>query len=137
DGEIPVVKAGLFLIRIDLLGLFDAGVASLFDAAPGSGSDAGQKRHAIRRPFRGIGQYNRKAIDIGLKLPPEFAARSAAAGADLCDGDAHLLDDLQGIAHAEGDAFHERSDEHVARGSAGDADPSAAGTRVGMRATFA
>ncbi len=47
------------------------------------------------------------------------------------------LHDLQGVAHAEGDAFEQRADHGVAGGARGQADPAAAGAGVGVGAALA
>ena len=67
-----------------------------------------------------LSEDEREVVDVGLQVAPEVAAGAPAAGADLGGGDAHVLHDLQGIPHAEGDALEEGSDEHVAGGAGGE-----------------
>ena len=44
---------------------------------------------------------------------------------------------ISSVAHAEGDAFQQRADEHRPGGAGGDSDPTAAGVRIGVGAAFA
>src|SRR5271165_1691239 len=94
-------------IGLDLFGHADGTLAGLVDARPHPGPDAGQQRSAIGCAFLGFDHLNRVTVDIGLNLLPELGARAAAAESDAADGHVHLVEDREGIAQAEGDAFHD------------------------------
>src|SRR5688500_18651331 len=83
--------------------------AGLADVVPHAGSHAGEDRDAVSGALGGVGQHDRLLVDIGLELAPEGAAGAAAAGADVGDVDPHAIHDLQSVAHAEGDALHQRA----------------------------
>ena len=131
------VGGGLFFVGGDAGDGFDGGFGGLFDRGPDAGADAGEECDAVGGAFGGVGENNGEVVDVGLEVPPEVGACAAARGADFMNGDGHFAHDFEGIAHAEGDAFEEGSDEHVAGGAGGDADPSAAGVGIGVGAAFA
>src|SRR5438045_7016783 len=100
------VGGGALGIWFDFGDGFDAGGAGLFDAVPHARADASQERDAVRWALGGIRNHDGAVVDVGLELAPERAASAAAGGADFADWHVHFAHDFQGIAHAEGDAFH-------------------------------
>ena len=98
-----------------------------------SDADRGQQRRAECATLLGGEQFHRLAVDIGLDLPPERAARSASAETDLRNGNLQFGEQGKRVAQAEGDALHHRADEVGARVRGGDADECGAGLGVEVR----
>ncbi len=107
--------------------------ARLLHAGPRGDADRGQQRRAECAALLGGEQFHRLAVDIGLDLAPERAARSASAETDLRDGNLQFGEQGKRVAQAEGDALHHRADEVGARVRGRDADERGARFGVEMR----
>jgi len=75
------------VLRLDLAGDVYAGSAGRFHAGPCADGNAGEQRSAERATLVGRKQFDGVAVDVGLDLLPERAARAAAAEADAGDRD--------------------------------------------------
>ena len=76
------------------------------------------------------------AIDIGLDLPPERVAGSAAGEPDLIDADAHLADQLQAVAHRERGSLEHGADQVRPAMPNGQANPTPLGVGIEVRGPF-
>ena len=77
------------------------------------------------------------AVNIGLDLAPQYASRPAARGANLLHRNPEFLEDLEGIAQAEGHAFQDRTYQVPAVVGRGQPKPHPASLRVQMRRALA
>lgn len=77
------------------------------------------------------------AVDVGLELSPEGAARGAAGEACEADADAEASEDFKLSCHTESDAFEDCADKFGAGVTGFEADPGGARVWVGVGAAFA
>lgn len=105
-------------VGLDALGDLDGLRAGLVEVGPVTGGYASHQRAAEGAAFFGDEYFDGKTVDAGLDAPPQFAARAAAAEADIADGNAELGKEGEGVFERVGDAFEHSADE-VAGGMAG------------------
>src|SRR5262245_30692571 len=91
----------------------------------------------MRRPLGRVGDDDRAPVHIRLDLAPQGRVGPAAGDADAARLDPHPADDVEDLAHREGDALDDGADEVGAGVARGEADPSAAGLWVRVWAAFA
>ena len=123
--------------RVDLLGDVNGGGAGGLDGGPVADADAGEQGCAEGATFFGGEEFDGVAVDVGLDLAPERAARAAAAEADAGDGDVEFGKEGEGVAEAKGDAFYDGADEMGAGVRGGDADEGGAGVGIEMGGALA
>jgi hypothetical protein len=77
------------------------------------------------------------AVDVGLDLLPQRAARAASAEPDAGDRDFQLREEREGIAEAHGDALHDCADAVGSSVRCSQLDEGRAGLRIEVRSAFA
>src|SRR5580658_3204848 len=115
----------------------DGGFAGGGDGGPRSDAGSGEQCGTEGSAFFGFEDFDGVVVNVGLNLAPERAAGSAAAEADLFDGNAELMEEREGVFEREGDAFEDSADVVRAGGRGGDADEGGAGVGVEVGGAFA
>ena len=117
--------------------LADRRGAGFFDILKGPGADGRQQRRAVGRSLLAVDRRHLAAEYIGLDLPPERAARSAAGGPNPPHRHAQPLKYLQTLAHRIRHALHDRSHQMSASVCGRQTDETAACVGVGVRGPLA
>src|SRR6266704_1637255 len=124
-------------LRDDAGGDTHGGGAGRINGRPDTSADRGKEGNAVGGAFFGFDNFNWVAVNIGLDLPPQRRARATAAEADVFYGHVHFLEDREGVAQAEGNAFQDGANDMRACVRGGEADEGGASVRVKMRSAFA
>src|SRR5438132_13446069 len=77
------------------------------------------------------------SVNISLDLAPEWGTRAASAQANLVHTYFHFVEEREGVAQAEGDAFQNGADHVGASVRRGQADEGAASVGIKVRSALA
>src|SRR6185437_10338167 len=111
--------------------------ARSFNGRPLAHADSSEQRRPEGSAFIGGQQLDGLAVYVGLDLPPERAARTAATETDACDRNLKFCEEREGIAEAHRHAFQHCTDKVRPRMRCGDAREGSARLGIEMRRALA